>query len=377
MTRINYDTDVTKHYVRSDGWLEAFKFRNRRVRRAIVGGRRTQPLTYFTFFASSDIDVFMLERAKLIKRDKDSGRLEYIYYCDADEQEFARIASLIGSGEAGFMERFESFVLFKDNRHTRGRTEFDPTESIPDDAAIRRTFGCKALHDKFVSLFPFDVINLDFYGNLFPPNLTVYSPLLQSIEKIFEWQNSNSINDDHTCEGFTIFLTIYIQRDFMNQKALQQLIRTANGNLIYPQLQEAFSRRYPHGDPVRLMEENFPVFFSIMLPKVIAKMARKHGWAGAHRKIYLYNRPEVGDYHMMTSIVCYEPFRDLECLPGQSDEDRFLEYYLPEIASVFQHKPADVNARLSSGGAILMRKISADLSSIIDFRAKVLADLAE
>jgi hypothetical protein len=204
MSRINYDEDVTKHYVRYDGWLDAFRYRQKQVKRAINGNRRTAPLSYFTFCASSAIDVFMLERAKLLRRDKKTGRLEHVYYCEAEEREFQRIANLIGSAEAGFMEKFEDFVLFEDDRHTRGKHGLDPKKKVPDDPKIRRRIACKELHERFLELFPFDVINLDLYGNIFPPKGAVFSPMLTTIEKMFEWQSRRATIDDHRCEACSV-----------------------------------------------------------------------------------------------------------------------------------------------------------------------------
>src|ERR1043165_7063746 len=163
MSRINYDTDVLKHFVRADGWLAACQYRDRRVRKAIRDNRRLQPLTYFTFCASSAID-FMLERAKVLKRDKKSGRLENVYFCEADDLEFQKIVNLIGgAAEAGFMERFENFVLCEDDHITEDRHQLDPADKVPDEASICQRFAYKALHKRFLKLFPFDVINLDLY----------------------------------------------------------------------------------------------------------------------------------------------------------------------------------------------------------------------
>ena len=100
--------------------------------------------------------------------------------------------------------------------------------------------------------------------------------------------------------------------------ALKEVLKSGRANLHHQLLADAFTYRYPHGDPDQLMNENFPVFFSIILPKIIANIAFAHGWIGNHRKIYLYNRPEVGEYHMMTSVVSYKAFDDSDCLPGQS-----------------------------------------------------------
>jgi hypothetical protein len=383
MSRIDYDTDIVKHFVRFDGWLGAFRYRHKKVRGALNGGRRSVPLRYFTFCASSAIDIFMLERAKLLKRNNVSGRLEHVYFCEADDQEFARIARLLGSSEAGFLESFEEFVLFKDDRHTLGKSNFDPSERVSDDPRVRRKFACKALHQNFVSLFPFDVINLDLFGNLFPPEGAAYSPILRTFERIFEWQSLFSGPDGHACEGFSLFLTAYVHKENINKTALGDLIRSAKANLKHQELAAAFTARYPHGDPSQLMEENFPVFFSIILPKIVASIALKHGWIGSHRKIYLYtrsdpgNRPELGNYHMMTSIVCYRRFDDSDCLPGEGHLDHFLKYYVPEIKGIFLHKPLDVDECLSKGGKELETTISKDLAEIVKFRTDTLSLLSE
>src|SRR5262249_25642371 len=118
MSQIDYDNDVIKHHVRLDGWLKAYEYRSKQVRRATNGGRRSRPLTYFTFCASNAIDIFMLERAKLIRREKKSSRVENVYFCESKEEDFQKIVSLLGSAEAGFMEQFEEFVLFQDDENT-------------------------------------------------------------------------------------------------------------------------------------------------------------------------------------------------------------------------------------------------------------------
>src|SRR2546429_678351 len=75
---------------------------------------------------------------------------------------------------------------------------------------------------------------------------------------------------------------------------------------------------------------------------------RPRGWFGKHRKIYVYSRPDIGDYHMMTSVVCYERLEEGLYLPGPASDSAFNELYLPEIASVFRFKPTNVNDCLGS-----------------------------
>jgi len=378
MSRIDYETDITKHFVRTDGCLDAFRYRNRKIKSAIRGKRRHVPISYFTFCAASAIDVFMLEQNGLIARERRSGRLEHVYFCECDEVEFSKISNLIGSADAGFMEKFEDFVLFEDNDTTKGKDGFDDREKVSSDPSIRRKFSCKALQRRFIELFPFDVLNLDFYGNLFPPRAHVYSPLLQSIKRIFEWQTRRSSLDDHKCEGFTVFLTAYVNRADLNVQAVENLALTVRSNLQrFPELAQAFESRFLHRDPELLIEQDFPVFFSIILPKIVANIAIEHGWIGRHRKIYIYSRPEFGTYYMMTSIVCYEKIDFRGCLPGPPRDRKFERYYVPEMTSVFSHKPLNVNDAIVRGGDNLRLQLSADLTGIVAFRDNLIASLGE
>lgn len=375
--RIDYDTDVVKHLVRYEGWLHAVKERKKLVVAAQQAKKRDQGLTYFTFCASSAIDVFMLEKVNLLRRDPKTDRLKNVYFCEGEEVEFMKIANMIGSTDAGFMEIFEDFVLFQDDQHTRGLNEYDPSRPVPNAAEIRRKFNCKRMHRQFLELHPFDVINLDLYGNLFPPKGEVFSRMFETIEKVFEMQKRKSSVDEHTIDGFTLFLTVYVSKEDFNDQVIGQLIDTANDNMAHKELKAAFEGRYPHGDPGQLVEDDFPTFFSIILPKVVAELASNHGWFGSHKQIYLYGRQGKKGYHMMNSVVSYERLPDYNHLPGPKRKKHFLSKYIPEVAEIFRSMPIDVDARLKAGGQPLMEKISEHLAETIAFRDKRIAERGE
>ena len=64
----------------------------------------------------------MLEREGILNRSEQTGRLEGVYFCEADPDKFGVIADLIGSPEQGFQGEFEKIVLFKDDDDTQGKT---------------------------------------------------------------------------------------------------------------------------------------------------------------------------------------------------------------------------------------------------------------
>lgn len=377
MKRIEYDKDIVKHFVRHYGWLAAVRERKSLVNAAIAAGERESTLSYFTFCASSAVDVFMLEQANLVRRDRKTDRLRGVYFCESDPNEFMKIAGLIGSQEAGFQERFEEFVLFQDDKHTLGKVDHDPALAIPNASEVRRKFTCKKMHQRFLDLHPFDVINLDLYGNLFPPKGDVFSRMFETIEKVFEMQKRPSPVDDHSVDGFTLFLTIHVCKEDFNAHVVDQLRDTANDNFTqHPTLKSTFSGRFAHEDADRLMAEDFPTFFSIIWPKVVAGLAKDHGWFGRHKNIYLYGREHHKKYHMMSSVAHYERLPQKLNLPGPKRDREYHKLYLPEITSIFHSMPLDVDLRIQNDPAT-SDLVAAHLAKTIAFRQKRIAALSE
>ena len=86
MSRIDYSSDILKHYVRRNGWLPACKEQSHTIR-----NRSPKiPLRYFTFCAAQAIDVFMLEHEGILKRSTQTGRLEGIYFCEKNAVKYGK-----------------------------------------------------------------------------------------------------------------------------------------------------------------------------------------------------------------------------------------------------------------------------------------------
>lgn len=116
MSHIDYSSDLPKHFVRTRGWLPACQ----QQVQAVANRTKRIPLRYFTFCAAEAIDVFMLERAGIIRRSEVSGRLEGVYFCERNAEDFGIIAGLIGSPDQGFQGEFEKIVLFQEDDETKG-----------------------------------------------------------------------------------------------------------------------------------------------------------------------------------------------------------------------------------------------------------------
>jgi hypothetical protein len=318
MANIDYTTDLLKHYVRRDGWLPA----SRAQLGTISGTRRRQirklPLRYFTFCASDAIDVFMLENEGLLTRDEHTGRLDGVFFCEHKEKDFGIIADLIGSPEQGFLGKFEDIVLFEEDEDTGDRTLLD--EDLAYSLEVRRKLRVKDAHIRLKNSFPFDIINLDVYGVMFPPKQGVVAPLLKAIIKILEWQTEAKleIRKPTPIQSFTFFLTSHLDPELTNSEAIKQLKYCLKQNIdSVAGFREIFMESHNFNDVDSFAEEAFQDFFCIAFPKYIVQKALvDFGWKVTFQRNYLYARPdnyqEDKFYYMMHSVAVYERLPPLD-----------------------------------------------------------------
>ena len=307
---INYETDSLKHYVRKHGWLTAAK----QQKHVIRSRSKRIPLRYFTFCAAEAIDVFMLAREGILKRSEETGRLEGVYFCEEDLRKFGIIADLIGSPENGFQGEFEKIVLFKDDEETTDKTlEDEQEDQDPYTPEMRQKLRYKDKHLRLRKAFPFDIINLDVCGVMFPPRRDIMAPLLESIIQILAWQTeSKFLINERECKRFTLFLTSHIDPSDTNQNAIEQLENRVIENINTNEgFRSAFVGHYGHDLVKKLVQDNFAEFFCIALPKFIIHEALfRFGWKVTCGPTYLYNRDyrreENRQYQIMHTVSVYE-----------------------------------------------------------------------
>lgn len=314
MTGVDYAADVLKHYVRKHGWLPACQ-----VQKSEVRPKKTTPLRYFTFCAAEAIDVFLLECAGILKRSEDTSRLENVFFCEKDEEVFGKIAALIGSPAQGFQGEFEKIVLFEEDDDTRDRELFsEDDEPLPKE--LRRKLGLKDAHYRLRNAFPFDIINLDVFGNMFPPRRDdVVGPLLKSIIRLLTWQtDSLSKLDTRRHKQFTLFLTSLVDAKNTNEKAVGQLINLVSKNIkMYSDFRTSFATRFGHEEANKLAEERFPEFFCLSLAKFIAQRTLLDlGWEIEFGPTYLYRRQDAREpgrqYQIMHCVAICKRIPGLE-----------------------------------------------------------------
>ena len=365
--RINYETDLLKHYVRKHGWLTAAEHQKHVIKRR----SKKIPLRYFTFCAVDAIDIFMLKRAEIFKGYEETEPLESVYFCEENFDDYGTIAELIGSSQRGFQGTFEDIVLFKDDEETTGKTIDDESES--DDyytPKLREKLRYKERHHRLREAFPFDIINLDLCGVIFPPKKEVIGRLLESIFKILEWQTKSKFPiNERECNQFTLFLTAHVSPDRTNQEAVQQLENRIGENLnMSERFKSAFIKRYGHDQVNQLVSEDFPEFFRVGLLKYIIHqtLSSQLGWTVTSSPTYLYNREDKWDknnpYQIMHTISIYKRIPNIQ---KRLDEPSRSEY-VKSVTDLVNDRIQWVDQIIDDPN--VMRELVLDLKEIIEVR---------
>lgn len=365
MSHIDYRTDIPKHFIRTNGWLPACKKQKQAIRRR----SKKIPLRYFTFCAAEAIDIFMLEREQILQRSEQTGRLESVYFCEKDQQAFGKIADLIGSPEQGFEGDFVRIVLFEEDDDTLGRSLEDDIPYSQLTEKIYRKLKYKDAHYRFRQAFPFDIINLDVFGVMFPPRRGVIAPLLKSLIQIIEWQtNSRFPINDQLCKQFTLFLTSHIDPAQTDDEAIEQLSNRLTTNISSNvDFQTAFKKRYGHQEVMRLVNDNFAEFFCLAFPKFIIYRSLFHfGWQVTYGPTYLYNRDDKWEedkqYQIMHSVSVFERIPGF----GERLDETGDEEYARAVTKIVNDGIMWVDRFIEDTQT--KRELTEDLSEIVQFR---------
>lgn len=366
-TKIDWNKDVEKHYVRRQVWLPAALAQ---VEASRDSGREPK---YLTFCAAEAIDVFMFLQEGVLTRDPHTGIVVNTYFCEKEFEEFNRISQLLGAHHQGFLGDFEDMILFEDDDETRCLALSDTSRRYP--RKLRKRLSLKESHHRFRGALPFDLINLDVCGTFFPPKGGIQSPMLRSIKTLLGWQTDHA-EYDRRFESFTIFLTAHVEGGIENEDAIQELITMIENNSAYAGFSEALQDRFGTIDAAQIAGDCFPDFYCVALPKVIVGEAFERGWIADTRFSGRYRRireTRAGDpasaYDMLVWVGRFDRHQPARQAFGRTQTPRDQDY--AQLIRGLTRQPENVNDNASRASA----EISDDLGSVVqsrdDFQAQV------
>jgi hypothetical protein len=302
----SYWDDPLKHYVRMEAWLPLCRARLEKIRQVLY---KHQPrrLRYFTFCATTAIDVLMLDVDQIIRRDA-NGRFDNVTFFDYTPENVVETNKRI-PGAIGFSGDFINTVLYMDQAEgdiTDGDDDsLDPPKEGGDNKTTNREMVMMDQHRKFIRRFPFDVVNLDLEEFLFKQNDLRPGNVVRALRRVFEWQKRPfkipTSGANQQLNEFSLMFTTQIGPPNISEDYIAMLQQYLESNLArYDGLGAILTGRIGHANVTRLKNEDFDLFFKLAMPKVIANILMENDWYVDPEKgvlIYEFQRPIPGDGH--------------------------------------------------------------------------------
>lgn len=311
--------DIKKHFVRSEGWLPIFR-RYVQLRHGEV--------RYLTLCAKEAIDVRYFRMRGVLRYDRKQRLYPTVTFVERDAQDYATIAETLGKTRLGIKGDLESILV-------------NPEQNAENSRKLRQSF-------------PYDIINLDFTGEVVRADDPPYSQTIRAIERIVELQHESD------CANWHMFLTFRACPETANHQADQELRQIIEGNLRNPQAEEAYG---PRPLPAELVATQYEEFLRLGVMKFLAGCAPQRGYEFLPGHSYTYSRtPQDGgpEYHIVKIIAEFRSIRDAQNIPNQHRAHAAYENAVPRI---FRSQPVDVPDRLADRAT--RNRIQQDLEPVL------------
>jgi len=312
--------DIKKHYVRAKGWLPIFERYAR---------ERQLEVRYLTLCAKDAIDVRYFRNKGVLQYDREQRIYPTVTFVEKDAQDYAVIAETLGTTKLGIKGDLEE-ILVKPHEYPE-------------------------IFEKLRASFPYDIVNLDFTGEVVREDDPPYSSTIRAIETVIELQNRANAAKWH------MFLTFRACPQTSNHEADNELRTIVEANLQRVEAREAYGMRH---SPVDLVRNQYEEFLRIGVAKFLASSASNRGYACSLENSYVYPRsPGGGDpnYHIIKLIVEFTAIRTAHNLPNPH---RAMDAYENSVPGIFRSQAIDVYNRL--GDQAERRRIKRDLQPVLD-----------
>lgn len=312
--------DVKKHYVRLNGWLPVFRE---------CWGRRGDNLNYLTLCAKAAIDVRYFRQKGVLPYNDEQKIYPTLTFVERDAQDYAVIAEALGTTKLGIKGDLEAILV-------------SPAQNAENAARLE-------------SSFPYDIINLDFTGEVVRAGDPPYSQTIRAIERIIQLQSESD------CPLWHMFLTFRACRETSNHEADGELRAIIEGNLRNQRARTAYGTR---PSPRDLRQQLYQEFLRIGMTKFLASSSSQRGYGCTLENSYIYPRSprEHGpSYHIVKLVVRFNAIRGSRNLPNPERARAAYENAVPQI---FSSRPVDVNAALQTPATWLTTQN--DLQPVLD-----------
>jgi hypothetical protein len=282
-----------------------------------------------TLCAKYAIDVRYFRQKGFLPYDAEQKTYPTVTFIEKDAQDYAIIAEGLGTTRLGIKGDLEDILI-------------NPEGNAENAEKLRQSF-------------PYDIINLDFTGEVVRADDPPYSQTIRSIERIIELQNRAN------CQEWHMFLTFRACPQTSNHEADDELRAIVEGNLHNAAAEAAYR---PRPEPRELLRQSYEEFLRIGVTKFLASSSSNRGYSCRLENSFVYIRNPVGgdpSYHIVKLIVGFQAIRTARNLPNPHRARAAYENSVPQI---FGSRAVDVFSKLSSYAA--RRTLEADLQPVME-----------
>jgi hypothetical protein len=300
--------DPEKHWVRLNPWLKVAKD---------LAASKGGGLRYLTLPSYYRLDVSLFLQNNLLEVTGEPGGSIQSVYVAAFETDPVKYGRMVGHSP-----RFKLF----------GHANIE-------DALVDSN---NEYYKDLISLFPFDIVNLDLTTSLTPRHEGPYSKTMQAVDAVLRRQT------DHPSKwGF--FLTFRNKPSDWESRALNQLVTNLQSNLdSSPKVRQAFFNLYNEASADELNSKDPKKCISQSVVKWLVDRAHSFNMRLESMNCYEYQRypPAIEPYLITKHVLIFSrgPVLPLEVPAKTTPRQPWMEDNLVECIS--RHRPLDVEEKL-------------------------------
>lgn len=327
----DWDSNIPKHFVRLRGWLPACL--------EIKNLLEPNQIKYFTLCAKQAIDIFMLEKEKVLQRDA-GNKLPDVIICERKEPDAAEILSLV-------RPPLKNAIIIGNLHKIMGKKD----QKFLDEEYIRSKEGRQnkrniELYERLVAEFPFDIINLDPFGTFLHPEPD-QNEFCTVLDNILEKQS------EHGKEVFLLLLTTPLYNEHPDTL---EYFESAYKNNIESEssIQEAAMNEY-HSEEFTAIENHSNMLAIGLLKSVVLQKANAYNYNCDIKKIIHYESEDN------------KPFMSSVILLSSNNSDTIQEEYINQVIQLITKEPTVYFEQSEE----LDKEVKNHLDEIIEYREKV------
>jgi hypothetical protein len=365
-----FENCLLKHYIRKEVWLPKCKRRLNVIKHA-AGKKQARRLRYFTFCAVGALDVLLLDREKILKRSANK-EFDTVYFFDRDEDAVAETRKRI-PGANGFPGDFVKVLLETPD----GAGLASPTQN-KNTREVREEQQNQAQRQKFISAFPFDVLNLDVEQYLFKPKEELPGKLVSALRALFDLQKKSGIGNDgkkYLVDEFTLMFTTQVGPSNLPESYISYLRDTCLQQNIarHPELAEPFAGWSQGKNLAEFFQQDFDAAFRLAVPKSLIELALECDWhieGEEGVEAYQFERAfKDGNYkmlHFAMTVRRQSPPKENRS-PGQATPLEAQTETKKAIVRLFKKATTAVETLVTGD---FKDQLKADLDGLFEHRAK-------